>query len=166
VNKIAAINAAGAYSQISDKRAKTEVKPIRYGLKEVMALEPKEYDLHELESISNGVAHLSSSKSHQVGFLAQDTSLIVPEAVVVPKSPEKELYTMNYTSLVPVVVKAIQEMKQGQDAKTVELETKIAALKEENTELRNLAGEMKELKALVSALEGKSNETVTVSLTK
>jgi len=49
---------------------------------------------------------------------------------------------------------------------TQELSKEIKALKAENAELKKLASEMKELKALVAALEGKSNETVTVSLVK
>jgi len=49
---------------------------------------------------------------------------------------------------------------------TQELAKKVSALEAENAELKKLAGEMKELKALVAALEGKSNETVTVSLVK
>jgi hypothetical protein len=49
---------------------------------------------------------------------------------------------------------------------TQQLCKEVEALKAENSELKKIASEMKELKALVAALEGKSNETVTVSLVK
>jgi hypothetical protein len=49
---------------------------------------------------------------------------------------------------------------------TQELAKEVTALKTENAELKKIAGELKELKALVAALEGKSNEAVTVSLVK
>ena len=49
---------------------------------------------------------------------------------------------------------------------TQQLAKEVEALKAENTELKEIATEMKELKALVSTLEGKSTETVSISLSK
>jgi hypothetical protein len=49
---------------------------------------------------------------------------------------------------------------------TQELAKKVSALEAENAELKKLAVKMEKMEKLVAALEGKSNDTVTVSLTK
>jgi len=36
----------------SDKRLKTDIEPLHYGLHEIMALKPKEYDFHLGKSIA------------------------------------------------------------------------------------------------------------------
>jgi hypothetical protein len=73
--------------------------------------------------------------------------LVVPEAVEKPQDPAMELYTMSYTSLVPVLVNAVQELKHRQD-------TKIAALKVDNTKLKAASDELVDLKAENAALSG------------
>jgi endosialidase-like protein len=53
-NIISDISRAGAYQQLSDERLKTNVQPLRYGLSEIMSLEPKEYDFHTVQSMTDG----------------------------------------------------------------------------------------------------------------
>jgi len=173
---IASITPAGAYVQVSDKRAKSDIKPLSYGLKEIMALEPKEYDFHAPESIQKGEVKLSPAKVHQIGLLAQDVSEIVPEAVEKPQDPAKELYTMSYTSLVPVLVNAVKELKHQQnrkDAKIAALEAESAKLKAGSYELAGLRAENAKLAARMEALEKamvrsntSRNAVRTVSLTQ
>jgi hypothetical protein len=83
----------------SDARLKAQIKPIGYGLKEVMQMNPVSYHWKENPS---GPANL--------GFLAQDMQQIVPETVYDPGS-EGPL-GMKYSELIPVLVKAIQELKK------------------------------------------------------
>jgi Chaperone of endosialidase len=75
-------------TQTSDKRLKTGVQPLHYGLKEIMILEPKEYDFHMAESVKDGEVKLKADTEHQIGFLAQDVYQIVPEAVKKPADPQ------------------------------------------------------------------------------
>jgi hypothetical protein len=63
----------------SDKRLKTDIEALHYGLHEIMALKPKEYDFHLGKSIKEGIVELEPEKSHQLGFIAQDLYHIVPE---------------------------------------------------------------------------------------
>jgi hypothetical protein len=169
-NLIASINAAGAYVQVSDERTKRDIQPLRYGLKEVMALKPKVYDFHAPESITAGEVKLGSSKQHQIGFLAQEVLRVVPEAVEKPENPASGLYTMNYASLAPVVVNAIQELKQQQDARATEQDAKIAALQAENAKLKaandkltDMASEMETLKKTVAAMQAKNSRVTVLS---
>jgi hypothetical protein len=73
---IASINHAGVYTG-SDERLKTGVQTLHYGLREVMELAPKEYDLHLGKSIKDGVIALQPEADHQIGFLAQDVYHVV-----------------------------------------------------------------------------------------
>jgi hypothetical protein len=100
---IASINQAGVYTG-SDERLKTGVPPLHYGLREVMDLKPKEYDLHLGKSFKDGVLALQPEADHQIGFLAQEVYGIVPEAVQKPRNPANEIYKMNYSILVPVLL--------------------------------------------------------------
>lgn len=90
----------GAYSP-SDKRLKENIRTLHYGLSDLMKIAPREYSL-----ISDSV------KNNLIGFIAQDLYQIIPEAVSkggddIKKNP----WGINYTSLIPVLVKAIQEQQ-------------------------------------------------------
>jgi len=50
----------------SDERLKSNIKPISYGINELMQLEPVEFDMF---------------KEHMLGFVAQRTQLVLPETV-------------------------------------------------------------------------------------
>ncbi|MBV8102948.1 MAG: tail fiber domain-containing protein [Verrucomicrobia bacterium] len=158
-NVIASINHAGVYTA-SDQRLKTGVQPLRYGLREVMDLRPKEYDLHLGKSIKDGVITLEQKADHQIGFLAQDVYRIVPEAVQKPKDPGNEIYKMNYSILVPVLVSAVQELKHLQDetvaqqqAKITQQETKIASLEAEVASLRQTNEKLAAMASKIENLE-------------
>jgi len=77
------------------------------------------------------------------------------EKVFVYGKQVNDLRSVDYDALSMLNISATQELAK-----------KVTALESENAELKKMAGELKELKSLVAALEGKSNETVTVSLVK
>ena len=156
-NIISDINRAGAYQQVSDERLKTNVRPLRYGLREIMTLEPKEYDFHTVQSITDGKPKFASGELHQLGFLAQQVVNVLPEAVEKPADPKKDFYRIGYTSVIPVLVNAVQELKHLQDetvteqqAKITEQETKIASLE---SEMASLKQANRKLAAMASKLE-------------
>jgi hypothetical protein len=158
-NVIASINQAGVYSG-SDERLKTSVQPLHYGLREVMDLAPKEYDLHLGKSFKDGVLTLEPSSDHQLGFLAQDVYRVVPEAVQKPKDPANEIYKMNYSILVPVLVNAVQELKHLQDetvaqqrARITQQESKIASLEAELASVKEANGKLAAMASKLEALE-------------
>jgi hypothetical protein len=83
----------------SDANLKTNITTSPYGLSEVMQMNPVQYNWKT-----------NPNEDLQIGFLAQDIQKIIPEAVVVPENGDP--LGMKYTELIPVLVKAIQELKQ------------------------------------------------------
>ena len=51
-----------------------------------------------------------------IGLVAQESLEVMPEIVQVPKDPETEYYTIAYTNLVPLLLKAIQELSAEVEA--------------------------------------------------
>ena len=91
---------------VSDARKKTDVQDILYGLRQILALRPVSF---KRITDPNGRTNL--------GFIAQETEAILPEAV---KGSQATSYTMTYEAIIPVLVKAIQELT----ARVEELERK------------------------------------------
>lgn len=87
-------NSTGNWVNVSDERKKENITDLSYGLNEVLQLRPTSFNYKR-----NG--------EHTIGFLAQQVLPIIPEAVY---GTESEGYGMSYTTLTPVLVKAIQEM--------------------------------------------------------
>ncbi|MES2775533.1 MAG: tail fiber domain-containing protein [Bacteroidota bacterium] len=88
---------AGAINT-SDANLKTNISASPYGLNEVMRMHPVQYNWKS-----------NPNEDLQIGFLAQDIQKIVPEAIVVPANGDP--LGMKYTELIPVLVKAIQELQ-------------------------------------------------------
>ncbi len=138
----------------SDRRLKKNIVEIKYGLEDVLKLNAVTYNW------KNG----SDSKLH-LGFIAQEVDKIIPE--IVSKSglsdeeytrlekegkPINDTYGMEYTGLIPVLVKAIQEQQQMIEDKAL----KISQLEEKSKR-------MNDLEARLSAIEaslGKPNHEV------
>jgi hypothetical protein len=85
--------------QTSDANLKTNIQALPYGLNEVMQLNPVLYNWKE-----------EPNSKKEVGLLAQDVLKLIPEAVVVPE--DGSAMGMNYSELIPVLIKAIQEQQK------------------------------------------------------
>jgi hypothetical protein len=107
----------GAWINASDRRLKESIKPLDYGLQQVLELQPVRYTFKKEPGVE------------RVGFVAQDVRSVVPEVVTGTEGDiEKgETLGVGYAELVPVLVKAIQEQQ-----KTIEeLKARIEALEAE-----------------------------------
>jgi hypothetical protein len=82
---------AAAYTTRSDYNLKDNIFDLKYGLNDVLKLQPVEYTYK-----SNG--------SKQLGFIAQDIGVILPEVVSFEES-----MSVNYQAIIPILTKAIQE---------------------------------------------------------
>jgi len=82
----------------SDRREKKKIRALKYGLKEILKLNPKSY-----------VWKRGGLKS--LGLIAQDVLSVIPEAVYKPKS-KTEHWGLNYTVFIPIQIRAIQEMHE------------------------------------------------------
>jgi hypothetical protein len=170
-NIISDISISGAYQQVSDERLKTNVQPLRYGLREIMTLQPKEYDFHTVQSMTDGKPRFASGELHQLGFLAQQVVNVLPEAVEKPADPKTDFYRVGYTSFIPVLVHAVQELKHLQDeavaaqqakitqqeTKIASLESEVASLKQANQKLTAMASKLEALETAVNNLQIKDN---------
>ncbi len=119
--------------QTSDIRLKKNIKNLNYGLNEVMKLRPVSYSWKDRDT------------GTKLGLIAQETELVIPEVV---KRPEQEggHYGMMYSDLVPVLIKAAQE-----------LNAKIEALEKENNELK---GANTQLKSEVTSMKEKQDTEI------
>lgn len=101
------------YPGPSDRRKKENITTLSYGLKEVMQLNPVSFTWKKFPE-----------KGKELGFIAQEVQLILPELIKEATDAEKSL-AMDYTKLAPVLVSAIQE----QQKQIEELKKEIAELK-------------------------------------
>lgn len=97
--KWTAVYATNGTIQTSDRRLKTNIRKLPYGLKEVMEMSPVEYNW---KTNPNG--------EHKIGLIAQDVRQLIPEVVVGDET--KENIGMNYAELVPVLINAIKEQQK------------------------------------------------------
>jgi hypothetical protein len=104
------VHATNGTIQTSDARLKENIQPLDYGLQTVAQLRPVSYRWKDNPA---GDAHL--------GFLAQEVQALIPEAV--HDAGNGQPLGMQYSELIPVLVKAIQE--QEERLKKVEAENKL-----------------------------------------
>ena len=102
-------NTTGVYTAISDKRLKKNITPLQYGLKEVLALNPVMYNMKTEDD----------TKKKHIGLIAQEVKVVMDE-LVEDIDETKQSYGLSATELVPVLIKAIQEL----NARIVVLEAK------------------------------------------
>lgn len=105
----------------SDRRLKKDIQDCSYGLAEVLKMQPRQYKF------------ISSGKE-DVGFIAQELKEVIPEAVSgeevpyteedTPQDKAKKSLGVSKDTLIPVLVKAIQELSAKNDA----LEARLAAM--------------------------------------
>ena len=117
---------AGAYVNGSDQRLKENIQPLDSGLDVVEKLNPVTFQYKEDYSKDTGI---------QPGFIAQDLQLALEGKDylngVVQAGPT--YLNVAYQNLIPILAKAIQELKQLSDAqaqKITELEAKLNATPE------------------------------------
>ena len=103
------INSSGAFVDASDVRLKKDIADIEYGIDTVKSLKPRKYKL-------------KSSDVEQVGFVAQEMELHVPEIVTTGINPDNvEQKGIAYGQLTAVLTKAIQEQQTLIEALTARI---------------------------------------------
>ena len=96
-------------SAISDERLKENIKDIDTGLDSIMALKPRRFDWKEGKG---------QNKKNAAGFIAQEFETVFPESVGLSKAGGDgiEYKNINHETLIPTLVKAIQELKAEVDS--------------------------------------------------
>lgn len=136
-----AVYATNGVITTSDMNLKTNVKPLNYGLNEILKLKTITYNW---KNYKLGKTNIPLDKQEKkIGFSAQQLLEVLPEVVQthswVPanengdyKEVKNEYLGVNYSDIIPVTVKAIQEQQ-----------TQIEELKKEIEELKLLIKELK-----------------------
>lgn len=102
----------------SDAAAKTDIRAVESATNSILRLNPVTYRFTN----QSGARSSTASDGRQTGFLAQEVMQVLPNSVAVT---DDEKYLVNYISIIPVLVGAIQEQNARIDA----LEKEIKALK-------------------------------------
>ncbi|KKL73100.1 hypothetical protein LCGC14_2078250, partial [marine sediment metagenome] len=104
-------HADDSWITFSDRRLKTEIENIPYGLSELMLLRPKRFVKRSGAFNDDGDVELSGRGRRKIGLIAQDVRSIIPEAVKDIDSEATSFYSLDYDSLSALLISAIQELK-------------------------------------------------------
>ncbi len=85
----------GVYTNASDRRWKKDIRPVGYGLAAAMVLKPSAFTW-------------KATGKRDLGFIAQDVQKVLPELVTADK---RGYLGMNYSGVIPVLTRAIQEQQ-------------------------------------------------------
>lgn len=94
---------ATAFNVSSDRRLKTNINNLNYGLKDVLKLRPVSYKWIDPDQ----------SKDTQIGLIAQEAKEVIKE--IVSGDETKGTLSVNYTEIVPVLINAIKEQQKQID---------------------------------------------------
>jgi hypothetical protein len=112
----ALLTTGGVWTNASDRTKKHDIKPIVYGLADVLKLNPVSYKM-------------KATNYQDVGFIAQDVKKVIPEVVY----GEEGSMTMSYGQLTAVLTQAIQDQQKLID----ELKSDNNSLKAELSSLKS-----------------------------
>jgi len=91
----------GYYS--SSIKTKKNIKPIHYGLSDVMAINPVSFE------------YIKNEGERHIGMIEEELREIVPEACVYNEDDPDFISSINYSHLTSVLIKAIQDLKNEVD---------------------------------------------------
>jgi hypothetical protein len=129
-NRWISVHAVNGTIQTSDIRLKNNIRPMSYGLKQILELNPVSFTWKE------------NPEQQKIGLIAQEVKKIIPEVVF-----EGENLGLNYAELVSVLIKAIQEqqeiinkLKNDYVDSTAQTQQEIGELKKELAEIKRIIG--------------------------
>lgn len=91
----------------SDARAKTNIQTLNNGLETISRLRPVVYNFKD-----DYLAKFSSDNTKEIGLLAQEVEQVLPNCVVTDEEGNK---LINYISIIPVLIDAIQTLQAELD---------------------------------------------------
>jgi hypothetical protein len=137
-------------TSLSDARDKKNIKDLSLGLNFLMKLQPRQYNWDKREWYESGIPDGTKMETQPTaGFIAQELDSAQNESgagwlnLVLKDNPEK--WEASAGNLLPVIIKAIQELKTENE----KLNTENSALTAENKELEKLLSEMENLQKVL-----------------
>jgi hypothetical protein len=142
-NRWTTVYATNGVINTSDARLKSNIKVLGYGLDAILKLQPVSFTWND-----------DSKKALRIGLIAQDVEKVISEVVDKGNDPARTL-GINYSEIVPVLIKGIQEQQ-----------TQIETVRQENIQLksaneslleqiRSLQNRMEQVEAILTKSGGK-----------
>jgi len=106
--------AVTSITSLSDERDKSEIKDLEYGLAFIDALQPREFVWdNRPETDKDGEEFYSANKGKKdFGFIAQEVRELDNDTLRLVYTENEDKLELSYGKLVPILVKAIQELKE------------------------------------------------------
>jgi hypothetical protein len=148
------VYATNAFIQTSDARQKKDVVALDYGLKELLSLRPVSF---KWKKESDPRVHL--------GLISQEVEPIVPEAVVKDAANPDTPWAMTYTTLIPVLIKAVQEQQEiinsqrdrFEENRTEQAQERAALSKDKDAKIAELEARIAKLEAMMETKAARGN---------
>jgi len=122
--------AAGAAGALSDERHKDKIATLAIsGLDTVAKLRAVSFVWKDPRD--------EGMKGLQIGFIAQEVEKVLPEVVLTEPNEEKTK-GLKYNEIIPVLTKAIQELKAEKDAELASKNAEIKELQQQISEIKRL----------------------------
>lgn len=137
---------------LSDERYKENIKPLQEAASLLLRLRPVSFDFKPTDSTAD-----TSGLRNKVGFIAQEVQEVLPH--LVGHLPEVDIYTLDYTSIIPYLVQAFQESQ----AEKTSLESVVSELEEQ---LSGMQQQMQELQSLIQGMLGNAPQGAPASAPK
>jgi trimeric autotransporter adhesin len=128
-NRWSVVYAANGTINTSDVRLKENIVDLSYGLASILQLKPVSFTWKG-----------EADAKVRLGLLAQDVEKVINEVVDKGNDPSQTL-GINYSELVPVLIKGIQDQQkqiESQERKNLELESEIKLLREEMEQVKSI----------------------------
>jgi hypothetical protein len=138
---------AVTYNNISDRKFKTEITPLRNSLNQLMSLKASSYVFKK-----DNNANIGFPSGKQLGLIADEVKQVFPELVkptVHPAkydtnrtvlSPEVKYESVNYIGLIPVLIASIQEQQKQLGEQQRQIQELKQMVKQLNNEKGNIIG--------------------------
>ena len=124
---------SGAYTEVSDRRFKTNIRPLTSIMDNIMALKPYRYQYKDN----------NPKQKESLGFVAQEVQQLFPELVQEQKGErENGVLSLNYSGFSVLAIHAIQQQQQT-------IEQQQAALEKQAKKIESLEARLERLEALL-----------------
>ena len=119
---VASIDSAGAYTQISDRRLKSNIKILNNSLNKITSLRGVSY-----------IFNNHKGQGSEIGIIAQEVNELYPE--LVSRNKKTGYLSINYSGLVAPLIEAVKELKTEKDKEISELQLQNDELQEKFNKL-------------------------------
>ncbi len=142
-----AVAVNGAVVHASDRRLKNNISTLNYGLDEILQLKPVSYNWK----------NRPEKTQQSLGLIAQDLKAVISELVQVENDKE-QLFHVNYTELIPVLIKAIQEQQEIINSLKSTVDSQQSVINKQDIKVEAQNNNYEKLLKRVEYLEANSNQ--------